>query len=381
MRSRIYTREHEDFRQLAREFLVKEIVPDFPRWEAAGLVPKEVFRRIAGIGVLGMQIPEEFGGGGSASFLYNAVWTEEVTRAHVHIGGLKGHNDVVLPYFLKYADRQQKQRWLPGMAVGHLLASIAMTEPGTGSDLAGMKTTARRDGDGYLLTGAKTFITGGINADLVIVVARTGQGADRRDGLSLLVVERDMPGYAAGRNLDKIGLKTQDTAELFFDNVRVPARNLLGEEGAAFRYLTGNLPQERLSIAVGALAAAEVAIEDTVSYVKQRTVFGQPVGSFQNTKFELAACATDAAAGRALLDQALLAHDAGELTAADAAMVKIFCSELQGRVVDRCLQLFGGYGYMLEYPIAKLYVDARVTRIFGGTNEVLKTIVARSLGL
>jgi acyl-CoA dehydrogenase len=381
VRSHVYTADHEAYRAVVRDFLTKEVAPHLSGWDASGLVPKEVFRSIAEIGILGMQIPEEYGGAGVESFLYNALWSEETVRAGAYIGGLKVHIDVVLPYFLRYTTDEQKARWLPGMATGELMTAIAMTEPGTGSDLAGMATTARRQGDHYVLNGAKTFITGGINADLVLVVARTGKGTDRRDGLSLLVVEHGMAGFSRGRNLDKIGLKTQDTAELFFEDVRVPTENLLGDEGKAFRYLTGNLPQERLGIAVLGVATAETAIRTTVEYVKERKVFGQEVAAFQNTKFELAACATDTEAGRALLDRALLAHDDGELSAADAAKVKIFCSELQGRVVDRCLQLFGGFGYMREYPIARMYADARVTRIYGGTNEVLKTIVAKSLGL
>jgi acyl-CoA dehydrogenase len=377
----VYSDSHEEFRRLAREFLAKEIVPHYPAWDAAGLVPKEVFTAIGALGIMGMQIPERFGGAGIDSFLYNAVWTEETVRAGVTLGGLKVHIDVVLPYFLRYTDDEQKARWLPGIGAGESMTSIAMTEPGTGSDLAGIATTARRDGDHYVLDGAPTVITGGINADLVVVVARTGRGPDRRDGLSLLVVEAGMPGFGRGRNLDKLGLRTQDTAELFFENVRVPVANLLGEEGQAFRYLAGNLPQERLGIALSAVAAAETAIRETVRYVKERTVFGAELASFQNTKFELAACAADTRAGRALVDRALLDHESGELSAADAAAVKIFCTELQGRVVDRCLQLFGGFGYMREYPIARLYADARVTRIYGGTTEVLKTIVAKSLGL
>lgn len=381
MHSTIYTEEHENFRRVARDFLAKEVVPHFPDWEEAGLVPREFFPRLGQLGVLGLQIPEEYGGGGSASFLFNAVWLEETARAYVHLGGLSAHTNVVLPYFLSYANAEQKRRWLPGMAGGELMSSIALTEPGTGSDLAGMATTARRRGDHYVLNGAKTFITGGVNADLVIVVARTAQAENRRDGLSLLVVERDMPGFTRGRKLDKIGLRVQDTAELFFDDVEVPVENLLGEEGNAFRYLGGNLPQERLHIAVTSVAAAEAAIAATVDYVKERQVFGNPVSSFQNTKFELAACAAETEAGRAMLDRALLAHDAGELSGVDAAKLKIFCTELQGRVVDRCLQLFGGYGYMREFPISRLYADARVTRIYGGTTEVLKTIVAKSLGL
>ncbi|MFC5744376.1 acyl-CoA dehydrogenase family protein [Actinomadura rugatobispora] len=381
MRRTIFTAEHDDFRAVARDFLAKNVVPHFPEWEEAGLVPKEIFTRVGELGVLGVQIPERFGGAGSGGFLYPAIWMEETARAHVNLGGLGVHVNVVVPYFAAYCTEEQGERWLPGLGTGELMASIAMTEPGTGSDLAGMSTTAVRDGGHWVLNGAKTFITGGVNADLVVVVARTGRGGDRRQGLSLLVVERGMPGFTRGRNLDKLGLRTQDTAELFFEDVRVPAGNLLGEEGRAFEYLTGNLPQERLAIAVGAQAAAEAALDATLEYVRDRRVFGTSVASFQNTKFELAACATRLEAGRALADRALAAHEAGELSAADAAKVKVFCTELQGEVVDRCLQLHGGYGYMREYPIARLYADARVSRIYGGTTEVLKTIIAKSLGL
>jgi acyl-CoA dehydrogenase len=377
----VYSEEHEDFRQVIREFLAKDVVPHFREWERAGCLPREFLRRLGELGVLGMQVPEEYCGGGAQSFLFSAVWLEETFRAYVHPGSASVHTNVVLPYVLSYADAEQKRRWLPGMASGELMSAIAMTEPGTGSDLAGMSTTAHRRGDHYLLRGAKTFITGGVDADLVIVVARTGHGDDRREGLSLLVVERDIPGFARGSSQDKIGLQVQDTAELFFDDVEVPVENLLGEEGQAFRYLTGNLPQERLTIGVQAVASAEAAIAATVDYVKERQVFGKQVAAFQNTKFELAACAVETEAGRAMLDRALLAHEAGELSGVDAAKLKIFCTELQGRVVDRCLQLHGGYGYMREYPIARLYADARVTRIYGGTTEVLKTMVAKSLGL
>ncbi|MGH3520061.1 MAG: acyl-CoA dehydrogenase family protein [Haloechinothrix sp.] len=381
MKSTIYHADHESFRKTARDFLAKEVVPHFPDWEATGVVPRDVFNKIGELGVLGIQVPEEYGGGGSDSFLYSAVWAEETARAYVNLGGLSVHMNVVLPYFLAYCNEEQKRRWLPGLASGELMTAIAMTEPGTGSDLAGMATTAEKRGDHYVLNGAKTFITGGINADLVVVVARTDNGEDRRDGLSLLVVERDMAGFTRGRNLDKIGLKTQDTAELFFEDVRVPVANLLGEEGNAFSYLTSNLPQERLGIAVAAQAAAEAALATTLEYVQSRKVFGTTVSSFQNTKFELAGCAADIEAGRALVDRALAEHDAGELCAADASKVKVFCTELQARVIDRCLQLHGGYGYMREYPIARLYADARVSRIYGGTTEVLKTIIAKSLGL
>lgn len=381
MRRTIFQAEHADFRLMARDFLAKEVVPHYPEWEAAGLVPREVFHKVGELGVLGMAIPEEFGGAGQPSFLYPAIWAEESIRAYVNLGGLSVHLNVVLPYFLKYCTTEQRQRWFPGLATGELMTAIAMTEPGTGSDLAGMTTMAVRDGDEFVLNGAKTFITGGLNADLVIVVARTAKSENRRDGLTLLVVERGTPGFTRGRNLDKIGLKAQDTAELFFEDVRVPAANVLGDEGKAFSYLTSNLAQERLGIAVGAQAAAEAALATTLDYVQERQAFGTSVAAFQNTKFELAACAVDIEAGRALVDRALAAHERGELSVPQAAKAKVFCTELQARVVDRCLQLHGGYGYVREYPIARLYADARVTRIYGGTTEVLKTIIAKSLGL
>jgi acyl-CoA dehydrogenase len=382
MRRTGFTAEHEDFRRMIRDYLAREVVPVFDDWLAAGLVPREFFRDLGKLGVNGMAVPEEYGGGGLDDFRYNAIVSEEAAHALVSLGSLRVHLDVVLPYFLAYANAEQRGRWFPGLASGELITSIAMTEPGTGSDLAGMSTTAVLDGDHYVLNGAKTFITGGAQADLVVVVARTSRDeTNRRHGLSLLVVEDGMPGFEKGRNLAKIGLKVQDTVELSFTDVRVPVANLLGEEGQGFGYLGHNLPQERLTIAVSALAAASAALATTVSYVKDRKVFGQPVAQFQNTKFELAAVATDVEAGQAMLDRALAEHVAGELSGVDAAKVKLFCTELQGRVVDRCLQLFGGYGYILEYPIARLYADARVTRIYGGTSEVMKTIISKSLGL
>jgi alkylation response protein AidB-like acyl-CoA dehydrogenase len=383
MRRAIFTPEHDAFRDAIRQFLVKEVVPDYPAWEKAGAPPRDFYRRAGELGFIGIQVPEKFGGGGEPTFTYNAILTEESQRACVGLGSLRVHMDVVLPYFLHYANAEQKRRWLPGVASGELMTAIAMTEPGTGSDLAGIRTTATRDGDHYVLNGAKTFITGGLNADLVLVVARTSPAAaeNRREGLSILVVESSSPGFSVGRNLEKLGLKAQDTTELFFRDVRVPADNLLGEEGSAFRYLLHNLPQERLTIAVAALGSAAAALTLTVDYVTQRNVFGQPVSSFQNTKFVLADCATRIEAGQALVDRALDAHNAGELTVADAAKAKLFCTELQAKVVDECLQLHGGYGYMLEYPIARLYADARVTRIYGGTNEIIKTIISKDLGL
>jgi acyl-CoA dehydrogenase len=382
-RRHLFTPEQADFRLLIRDFITREVTGSYGQWEKLGHIPREFFRRLGDIGVMGMAIPEKFGGGGDPDFRYNVILQEEAARALVTMSTVRTQLDVILPYFLQYANAEQRERWFPGLATGELLTAVAMTEPGTGSDLAGMRARAVRDGDHYLLNGAKTFITGGSLADLVIVVARTADPApgDRRAGLTLLVVEDGMPGFAKGRKLDKIGLKVQDTAELSFAGVRVPVANRLGDEGAAFAYLGHNLPQERMTIAVGSVAQARAAVDAAVGYARERQVFGQPLSSFQNTKFELAACATEVEAGQALLDRATLALVAGELSGADAALVKLFTSEMQARVVDRCLQLFGGYGYVTEYPIARLYADARVTRIYGGTSEVMKSIISKSLGL
>lgn len=382
MRRTLFTADHEDFRQLVRQVIEREVIPFHDQWRADGIVPRDLFRTLGRAGIMGFALPEEYGGGGLADYRYNVVLQEEAARAVVTLGGLRTHLDIVLPYFLAFADADQRQRWFPGLASGDLYTAIAMSEPGVGSDLAGISTRATRDGDYYVLDGAKTFITGGELADLVIVVARTGRDpANRRAGLTLLVVEKGMPGFTVGRRLPKIGLSTQDTVELFFDGVRVPVANRLGEEGAAFAALTHNLAQERLAIAVGSIAQAWTAHEHTLRYVRERSVFGRPLAQFQNTKFELAAMAADLEAAQALLDRAVQAHIDGELTAADAAKTKLFCTETQGRVVDRCLQLHGGYGYVTEFPIARMYADARVTRIYGGTSEVLKTIIAKSLGL
>jgi alkylation response protein AidB-like acyl-CoA dehydrogenase len=308
------------------------------------------------------------------------VLAEEMTRAGAHGPGFPVHTDIIVPYISSLGTDEQKQRWLPGLVSGELIAAIAMTEPGTGSDLAGIATSAVPKNGEYIVNGAKAFITNGINADLVVTAVRTDRG-ERHRGLSLLVVERDTPGFERGRNLEKIGTHAQDTAELFFDDARVPAENLLGNEGEGFAYLVSNLPQERLSIAVAAVAAAEAAIGWTVEYVRDRKAFGTPIGSFQNTRFELAEMRTEVDVGQAYVDRCVEALNAGELTAEDAAGAKWWCTELQGRVVDRCLQLHGGYGYMLEYPIARAYADARVTRIYGGSNEIMKEIVGRAMNL
>jgi len=382
VRRDVFTDDHEAFRELVGDFVTKEVVPHFSSWEEAGRVPREVFARLGDLGALGTAIPEEYGGGGQADYRYNVVLQEEAARRLVNLGTLRTQLDIILPYFLEYANEEQRRRWLPGLGAGTLLTAIAMTEPDTGSDLAGMRTSAVRDGDTYVLNGAKTFITGGIHADLVIVVARTATDpANRRAGLTLLVVEDGMPGFSRGKKLEKLGQRAQDTAELHFSDVRVPVANRLGDEGAAFGYLGHNLPQERLTIAIGSVAQSSAALQATIDYVKQRKAFGTPVASFQNTKFELAAVSTEIEAGQAMVDRAILEHVRGDLSSADAARVKLFCTEMQSRVMDRCLQLFGGYGYILEYPIVRMYADARVTRIYGGASEVLKTIISKSLGL
>ena len=382
MRRTLFEETHEDFRLLVRDFLAREVVPSYEDWRHAGLVPRDLFTALGKLGIIGTAIPEEYGGGGQDDYRYNVVLQEECARACVTLGGLRTHLDIVVPYFTGLADDEQRARWLPGLASGELYTAIAMSEPATGSDLAGVTTRAVRDGDHFVLNGAKTFITGGHHADLVIVVARTAVDPDnRRAGLSLLVVEKGMPGFTVGRKLEKIGLAVQDTVELAFTDVRVPVANLLGEEGAAFTLLGRNLAQERLAIAVGAVAQARTAIDLTVAYVRDRTVFGKPLAQFQNTKFELAALDAELTAAQALLDAAITALVAGELDPVDAARTKLVCTETQGRVVDRCLQLHGGYGYILESPIARLYADARVTRIYGGTSEVMKLIISKSLGL
>jgi acyl-CoA dehydrogenase len=382
LRRSIYGEQHEQFRELAREFIETEVVPNFTTWEAAGVVPREIFRQMGQLDLLGMAIDEEYGGLGLFDYRFNVVLQEETARAGVTIGPLRTHLDVVIPYFERFTNAEQKRRWLPGIAAGTLLTAIALTEPDTGSDLAGATTRAIQDGDEYVLNGAKTYITGGDLADLVVVLARTSKDeSNRRAGLSLIVVEAGTPGFEKGRRLSKIGLKAQDTVELSFSDVRVPVANRLGDEGEAFSYLTSNLAQERIAIAVGAVAQARAAVDATRQYVAQRSIFGRPLAEFQNTKFELAAVATEVEAAQSLLDNGVMSLGEGTCTPADAAMVKLFATETQGRVIDRCLQLYGGFGYISESPIARLYADARVTRIYGGTSEVMKSIIARSLGL
>ena len=381
MQRMIFETEHDLFREAFRSFVEKEMTPHYEQWERDGITDRSLFLRAGESGFLGIDAPAEHGGGGTKDFRYNLIISEELQAAGTVGSGLAItlHNDICLPYFLNLCNEEQKARWLPGIISGELITAIAMTEPGIGSDLAGMSSTAIRDGDRYILNGSKTFITNGINSDLVIVAAKTDP-TQKHKGMSLLVVERGMSGFERGRNLEKLGLHSQDTAELFFNDVEVPAENLLGTEGQGFVHLVTNLPQERLSIAVAGVAAARAALGWTVDYCKERKAFGQPIGSFQNSKFRLAEMATEIEMATHYIDQCVLALNAGRLSAEDAAMAKWWCTEMQKRVVDTGVQLHGGYGYMMEYPIARAYADARIQTIYGGTTEIMKEIIGRSLG-
>ena len=381
MQRTIFEPEHELFRESFQHFVDTEITPHHDEWGRAGKVDKAMFRKAGERGFLGMAIPEEHGGGGVDDFRFNAVIDEVVTASGASSSGLciTLHNDISIPYFLTYCDDEQKARWLPGLADGSLMTAIAMTEPGTGSDLAGIKTSAVLHGDTYLLNGSKTFITNGINSDVVIVVARTGE--DPHGGLTLLVVEDGMEGFARGRNLEKIGLHAQDTSELFFTDVPVPVANRLGDEGMGFLQLVANLPQERLSIAVGAAAGAEAALALTLAYAKERKAFGRPIGAFQHNRFVLAEMKTEVDIARVFIDRLIAEHVAGRLTIEQAAEAKWWVTEMLKRVVDAGVQMHGGYGYMMEYPIAEAYLDARVQTIYGGTTEIMKEIIGRGLGV
>ncbi len=382
MKRSLYNDDHLAFGTSFRSFIAKEITPFYTQWEKDGIAPREMYAKAGASGFLGMAIPEQYGGGGIKDFRFNAIIAEELAAAGIGGAGagITLHNDITTPYYMEICNDEQKARWLPGIASGELITAIAMTEPSTGSDLASIATTARKDGDRYILNGSKTFITNGINSDIIIVAAKTDP-TQRHTGMSLLVVERSMTGFERGRNLEKIGMHSQDTAELFFNDVEVPVENLLGEEGRAFHYLTLNLAQERLSIAIAGVAFARSALNWTVDYVKERKAFGQSISSFQNTKFVLAEQRTAIDVAQAYVDQCILALNENQLTTAEAAAAKFWCTELQNKVADKCLQLFGGYGYMSEYPIARTYADARITTIYGGTTEVMKTIIAKEMGL
>ena len=378
MERNIFGDEHRAFREMVRDFVAHEVSPHHGQWERDGVVSRDVWLAGGKVGLLGIDVPEEYGGGATTDFRFNAIVAEELARAGASGVGFPLHNDILAPYLLRLCTPEQRRRWLPGFCSGEIVTAIAMTEPGTGSDLQGIRTSAARDGEDWVLNGAKTFISNGVLSDLVIVVARTDPDAGSR-GFSLLAVERDMPGFERGRNLDKIGMHAQDTAELSFTDVRVPAGNVLGEPGQGFVYLMQNLPQERMSIAVSAVAGTEAAIDTTLQYCRDRKAFGKPIGTFQNTRFTLAEVATEAAVTREFVDRCITELNAGTLSTQDAAMAKWWSTEMLKRTVDRCLQLHGGYGYMTEYPIAKAYLDARVQTIYGGTTEIMKEIIGRAL--
>jgi alkylation response protein AidB-like acyl-CoA dehydrogenase len=376
----IFEPEHDAFRGTVGTFLDKEAVPFHDQWEMDGVVDREVWAKAGAQGLLGLQLPEAYGGGGTTDFRYNAVVGEEMARRGIYGCAFPLFNDMIAPYLVASANDEQAARWFPGLCAGTTIAAIAMTEPGAGSDLQGIRTTAVDEGDHYVLTGQKTFISNGILADLVVVVARTDPDGGHQ-GISLLVVERGMDGFERGRNLDKIGQHAQDTAELFFDHVRVPKENLLGDEGSGFVQLMTNLAQERLSIAVSAATACESLVATSLDYVKERTAFGRPIGTFQHTRFTLAEMATEAHIARVFIDDCLARHVRGELDTATASMAKWWTTELQNKIVDQAVQLHGGYGYMTEYPVARAFVNSRVQTIYGGTTEIQKEIIGRSLGL
>lgn len=376
-----YTHEHHQFRELVRDFVRQTVAPNHESWERDGQWDRSLFIEAGKLGLLGFSVPEHLGGPGVDDFRYNAIVIDELQRAGAAAEAIAFtlQNDVVLPYLTDLTTPEQQQRWLPGVVTGETVLGIGMTEPGTGSDLAGIRTTAVRDGDDYVVNGAKTFISNGQVGDLFVIAVRTSP--DRHQGLSLLVVDADTPGFSRGRNLEKIGLHAQDTSELTFTDMRVPKENLLESEGRGFYQLMKNLPQERLALGVGAVAAAETILAATLDYVRDRTAFGSPIASFQHSQFVLAELATEIDVARTYLDDCLAEHLEGELTAARAARLKWWTTDLQVRTADRCLQLHGGYGYMREYSVARAFVDARIQTIYGGTNEIMKTIIAKDLGL
>jgi long-chain-acyl-CoA dehydrogenase len=376
----LFDDDHESFRATVREFVEREVIPHVSEWDDERLIGRNTWRAAGAQGLIGLSVPEGFGGPGVNDYRYRYVVTEELTRigANSLSAGFGLQDDIAIPYVVDLGTDEQKARWLPGMASGEVIGAIAMTEPGAGSDLQGIRTTAIRDRDDYVLNGAKTFITNGIHSDMVIVVARTEPQAGSH-GISLIVVERDTPGFTRGRKLDKLGLHAQDTSELFFDGVRVPASNVLGAVGGGFVHLMERLPRERLSIAVQAVASARAAIGWTLAYTLERRAFGKPIAAFQNTQFELASAVTEVDVLEAYVDKATVSLNDGTLTAVDAAKAKLWATEVQNRVIDRCLQLFGGYGFMNEYPIARAFADARVQTIYGGTSEIMKTIIGRDL--
>ena len=377
--SELQSSELQQFRDMVKRFLEKEIKPFYNQWEKDGIIPRDVWYSMGANGLLAVDLPEEYGGSG-VSYLYSMVILEEASYANYGslATGLSVHSDIAAPYVLHIGNEAQRQQWLPKMASGEVIGAIGMTEPGAGSDLQAIRTTAILNGDHYLLNGSKTFITNGQHADLVILAAKTDPNAGAK-GVSLFLVDMNLAGCARGRNLEKMGLHAQDTSELFFDNVKLPLDSILGEAGKGFSYLMNELPRERLNLSVCAVAASEGLLADTIAYTQERMAFGKPISQLQNTRFTLATCHTEIAINRAFVDSCVNLYMEGKLDATKAAVAKLSSTDMQGRVADACLQMFGGYGYMLEYPAARAYVDARIQRIYGGTNEIMKEVIARSL--
>lgn len=380
MRRNIFTEDHDLFRQTARAYYEKECVPYTAQWEADGMVSRQAWRRAGELGLLGFEVPQEYGGAGVSDFRFSVILTEEYYATGAVGIGLGLQNDVVAPYLVRLSTEEQRQRWLPGFCGGELLTALAISEPGAGSDVRGIRTTARREGDEYVINGTKTFISGGMLADLVIVACKTDTDAPKHRGISLIAVETTTPGFEHGRKLDKIGQRASDTAELIFTDARVPVTNLLGAENRGFYHMMGNLPKERLGIAVHAVASARRAYDLTAAYAGTREAFGQPIGTFQVNRHALAEMKTKLDVMQVYLDQCTLAADSGELTAEEAAAAKWWTTETQWEIIDRCLQLYGGYGYVNEYEIARIWRDARVQRLYGGTTEIMKDLIGRNLG-
>jgi alkylation response protein AidB-like acyl-CoA dehydrogenase len=382
MQREIFESEHDQFRESVREFLTRYAVPNLERWSKEGIVDRSIYTDAAKFGLIGFSVPEEFGGAGVADdFRYNAIVAEELSRMDSDPPAFTLQNDVIAPYMLELTNDEQKARWLPRFAAGELIVAVAMTEPGTGSDLQGIKTSARQDGDDWVINGAKTFISSGIHADLVVVVARTDPNAKGSAAFTLFAVERDMPGFTRGRNLDKLGLHSQDTAELNFEDVRVPARNVIGQVGKGFIHLMHNLPMERLSIAVSAVASCRTVLDYTLTYAKDRKAFGTPIGSFQANRFTLAELETEVDIAQTYVDRCILLLNEKRLDVTDAAKAKWWTTELQQKLIYQCQQMHGGYGFMTEYPVARAYADARIQTIYGGSTQIMKEIIGRSLGL
>lgn len=380
MERSLFSEEHDIFRKNFRQFVQTRVIPQQAKWRQQGVVSREIWLEAGASGFLCPWMEEEYGGAGG-DFLHSVVVMEELSRAYESGWAASLHSDIIVPYLHSFGSPEQKAKWLPGCASGETITALAMTEPGTGSDVAGIATTAKRDGDHYVINGAKTFISNGMSCDMAIVAARTENSDDPHRSLSLFIVEADRPGFIRSRKLEKMGMESQDTAELAFDDCRVPVDNIIGQEGAGFMMLMQKLQQERLCVAIMSQANAEQVVEDAIAYTKERQAFGRAISKFQNTQFTLAQCATEIEVGRAFLDKLVDEHVAGKYLVKECSMAKLWQTEMQGRVIDACLQLYGGYGYMLEYPISRAYMDARVQRIYAGTNEIMKVIIAKQMGL